>query len=256
MSLVTTDANPFAAIRSLIHRQAADGATLPVEGRLPGFEGATGWLNSEPLTPAGLRGRVVLVNFWTYTCINWLRTLPYVRAWATKYRDQGLTVIGVHTPEFGFEHDRDNVISVSQDENVDYPIALDNDYAVWRAFANNFWPAIYIADAEGRIRYHHFGEREYAMTEMVIQQLLMDAGARGHRRRAGERATAGLRGRCATGRPFGHRRPTSATAGPPASHHPTTSGPMRPTPTRSLPGFGSIGGRQSGIGRSRSTPRC
>jgi thiol-disulfide isomerase/thioredoxin len=179
MSLVTTDANALAAIRSLFHRQAAGGATLPVEGRLPEFEGATGWLNSEPLTAAGLRGRVVLVNFWTYTCINWLRTLPYVRAWAAKYRDLGLTVIGVHTPEFGFEHERDNVITVSRDENVDYPIALDNDYAVWRAFANNFWPAIYIADAEGRLRYHHFGEREYAMTEMVIQELLMAAGAEG-----------------------------------------------------------------------------
>ena len=181
MSVVTPDAPSDLGqlIRSLIHRQEAGGATLPDEGRLPGFEGATGWLNSEPLTPAGLRGRVVLVDFWTYTCINWLRTLPYVRAWAAKYRDLGLTVIGVHTPEFGFEHDRDNVIAAARDENVDYPIALDNDYAVWRAFANNFWPAIYIADAEGRLRYHHYGEREYAMTEMVIQQLLMDAGAEG-----------------------------------------------------------------------------
>jgi thiol-disulfide isomerase/thioredoxin len=181
MSIVTPDAGPELGqlLRSLIHRQEAGGATLPVEGRLPGFEGATGWLNSEPLTPEALRGRVVLVNFWTYTCINWLRTLAYVRAWEAKYRDQGLTVIGVHTPEFGFEHERDNVIAAAREENVDYPIALDNDYAVWQAFANNFWPAIYIADAEGRLRYHHFGEREYAMTEMVIQQLLMDAGAEG-----------------------------------------------------------------------------
>jgi len=166
-------------IRSLVHRLSDAESVLPVEGRLPGFEGATGWLNSEPLTPGGLRGRVVLVNFWTYTCINWLRTLAYVRAWAEKYHDQGLTVIGVHTPEFGFEHDRDNVIAVAGDLNVGYPIALDNDYAVWQAFANHFWPAIYVADAEGRIRYHHFGEREYAMTEMVIQQLLTDAGADG-----------------------------------------------------------------------------
>ncbi len=102
-----------------------------------------------------------------------------MRAWEAKYRDQGLTVIGVHTPEFGFEHDRENVIAAAKDENVEYPIALDNDYAVWRAFANNFWPATYIADAEGRLRYHHYGEREFAMTEMVIQQLLMDAGAEG-----------------------------------------------------------------------------
>jgi thiol-disulfide isomerase/thioredoxin len=192
MSIATTDADatsPSAGgvppsdlarlIRSVLHRQEADGATLPVEGRLPGFDGATGWLNSEPLTAAGLQGRVVLVNFWTYTCINWLRTLPYVRAWAEKYRDLGLTVIGVHTPEFGFEHDRDKVIALAGDLNVGYPVALDNDYAVWQAFANHFWPAIYIADADGRIRYHHFGEREYAMTEMVLQQLLMDAGADG-----------------------------------------------------------------------------
>ena len=164
-------------IRSLVHRLAEDDSVLPVEGRLPGFEGATGWLNSEPLTPAGLRGRVVLVNFWTYTCINWLRTLPYVRAWGSKYRDQGLTVIGVHTPEFGFEHELDNVIAQSRALGVEYPIAIDSDYAVWQAFANHFWPAVYIADAEGRIRYHHFGEREYAMTEMAIQQLLTDAGA-------------------------------------------------------------------------------
>ena len=164
-------------IRSLVHRLSDDESILPVEGRIPAFEGATGWLNSEPLTPAGLRGRVVLVNFWTYTCINWLRTLPYVRAWAEKYRDQGLAVIGVHTPEFGFEHDLDNVIAQSRALGVEYPIAIDSDYAVWNAFANHFWPAIYIADADGRIRYHHFGEREYAMTEMVIQQLLTDAGA-------------------------------------------------------------------------------
>jgi thiol-disulfide isomerase/thioredoxin len=163
-------------LRSIFHR-LGDLPDLPDEGPLPSFDGATGWLNSDRLTPAGLRGRVVLVNFWTYTCINWLRTLAYVRAWSTKYRDLGLTVIGVHTPEFGFEQDRDNVVALAGELRVDYPIALDNDYAVWRDFANNFWPAIYIADAEGRLRYHHFGEREYAMTEMVIQQLLMRAGA-------------------------------------------------------------------------------
>ena len=166
-------------IRSLVHRLSDDDSVLPVEGRLPGFVGATGWLNSKPLTPAGLRGRVVLVNFWTYTCINWLRTLPYVRAWSAKYGDQGLTVLGIHTPEFGFEHNPENVIALAGDLDVGYPIALDNDYAVWQAFANRFWPAIYVVDAEGRLRYHHFGEREYAMTGMVIQQLLVDAGADG-----------------------------------------------------------------------------
>src|SRR5918999_6257894 len=160
------------------HREAGTDF-LPSEGRLPPFEGATGWLNSEPLTTEGLRGRVVAVQFWTYTCVNWLRTLPYVREWAAKYHDQGLRVVGVHTPEFRFERNVDNVIAAAREMSVDYPIALDSNYAVWRAFANQFWPALYIADAESRIRYHHFGEGEYAMTEMVIQQLLVDAGADG-----------------------------------------------------------------------------
>ena len=140
------------------------------------FDGATGWLNSEPLTPEGLRGRVVLVDFWTYTCVNWLRTAPYVRAWAGKYADAGLTVVGVHTPEFGFERDVDNVVAQSRDLGVEYPIALDSDYGVWGAFSNHFWPAIYLADVDGRIRYHHFGEGEYAATEMAIQRLLVEAG--------------------------------------------------------------------------------
>jgi thiol-disulfide isomerase/thioredoxin len=166
-------------IRSIANRLAGDALRLPVEGRLAPFDGATGWLNSEPLTPEGLRGRVVLVDFWTYTCVNWLRTLPYVRAWAAKYDDAGVTVVGVHTPEFGFEGILENVVAQSRSLGVDYPIAVDTEYGVWRAFANHFWPAIYIADAEGRIRYHHFGEGEYAQTEMVIQQLLMDAGAKG-----------------------------------------------------------------------------
>ena len=166
-------------LRSFAHRLAGDTEVLPVEGHLPSFDGATSWLNSEPLTPGGLRGRVVLVDFWTYTCINWLRTLPYRRAWAKKYADAGLTVIGVHTPEFGFERDMDNVTARSRAFGVEYPIAIDSDYGVWQAFANHFWPAVYISDAEGRIRYHHFGEGEYAMTEMVVQQLLAEAGADG-----------------------------------------------------------------------------
>ena len=152
---------------------------LPVEGELGSFDGATGWLNSAPLTPAGLRGKVVLVNFWTYTCINWLRQLPYVRAWAGKYSGQGLVVIGVHTPEFGFEHNPDNVRRATAAMRVDYPVATDNDYAVWRAFDNYYWPALYFADAQGRIRHHNFGEGEYAQSEMVIQQLRDDAGATG-----------------------------------------------------------------------------
>ena len=166
-------------IRSIVHRLAGEEGALPVEGHLASFEGATEWLNSDPLTPEGLRGRVVLVDFWTYTCINWLRTLPYLQAWAAKYRDDGLTVIGVHTPEFDFEGNIDNVIAQSRRLGVGYPIAVDSEYAIWGAFANHYWPAVYIADEEGRIRFHHFGEGEYPMTEMVIQQLLRGAGADG-----------------------------------------------------------------------------
>ena len=165
-------------LRSLAHRPAGDADALPVEGHLPSFDGATGWLNSDGLTPEGLRGRVVLIDFWTYTCINWLRTAPYVRAWDAKYRGQDLTVIGVHTPEFGFERNLENVVAQSRSFGVEYPVAIDSDYGVWQAFANHFWPALYIADAEGRIRYHHFGEGEYAMAEMVVQQLLLEAGPR------------------------------------------------------------------------------
>jgi len=152
---------------------------LFVEGELPSFGGATGWLNSPSLTPAGLRGKVVLVDFWTYTCINWLRTLPYVRAWAAKYRNQGLVVIGVHTPEFPFEKNVDNVRRAAKEMKVDYPIALDSDYAIWRAFNNEFWPALYFVDAQGRIRHHEFGEGNYGRSEMIIQRLLAEAGARG-----------------------------------------------------------------------------
>jgi thiol-disulfide isomerase/thioredoxin len=175
----TRPANPPGLLRSLAHRLSGDTDVLPVEGHLPSFDGATSWLNSEPLTPHGLRGRVVLVDFWTYTCINWLRTMPYVKAWDAKYRDVGLTVIGVHTPEFGFEQNIDNVVARSHAFGVEYPIAVDSNYGVWEAFANHFWPAIYIADAEGRIRWHHFGESEYEMTEMVVQQLLLEAGVEG-----------------------------------------------------------------------------
>jgi thiol-disulfide isomerase/thioredoxin len=152
---------------------------LPVEGELPSFNGATGWLNSPPLAPAVLRGKVVLVSFWTYTCVNWLRQLPYLRAWAGKYADQGLVLIGVHTPEFSFEHNADNVRQAVQDMRVTYPVALDNDYAVWRAFGNHYWPALYFADAQGRIRHHHFGEGEYGQSEMVIQQLVAESGSTG-----------------------------------------------------------------------------
>jgi thiol-disulfide isomerase/thioredoxin len=152
---------------------------LAREGQLPTFGGATTWLNSQPLSAEDLRGKVVLIDFWTYTCINWLRTLPYVRAWAEKYQEQGLVVIGVHTPEFPFEHDLANVRQAAQAMRIEYAIAIDNDYAVWQAFNNHYWPALYIADAQGQIRYHHFGEGNYAPSEMVIQQLLSEIGKSG-----------------------------------------------------------------------------
>ena len=163
-------------LRTTTHPAAVQ---LPVEGRMPSLDGATGWLNSPPLTVADLRGRVVLVNFWTYTCINWLRTLPYVRAWADKYQDQGLVVIGVHTPEFDVEHDLDNVRRAATDLGVDYPVAVDNDYGIWNAFGNRYWPALYFVDAQGQIRHHQFGEGEYEQSEMILQQLLSEAGSGG-----------------------------------------------------------------------------
>ena len=149
---------------------------LPVEGVLPAFDGATAWLHAPPLTPAALRGRVVLVSFGTYTCINWMRTLPFVRAWADKYAAHGLAVVGVQTPEFDFEGNLDNVGRALEAMDVRYPVAVDNDYAVWQAFDNHYWPALYFADADGRIRHHHFGEGEYEESEMVLQTLLREGG--------------------------------------------------------------------------------
>lgn len=163
----------------VVQRMTGAAAQLPSEGELPPLNGATGWLNSQPLTAASLRGKVVLVQFWTYTCINWLRTLPYVRAWAEKYKDQGLVVIGVHTPEFAFEREVDNVRRAARDMRVVYPVAVDNDYAIWHAFKNQYWPALYCVDAQGRIRHHQFGEGEYEQSERVIQQLLAEAGVGG-----------------------------------------------------------------------------
>jgi hypothetical protein len=149
---------------------------LPVDGELPGFDNATAWLNAAPLTAPGLSGRVVLVSFGTYTCINWIRSLPYVRAWVDKYEGQGVTVVGVQTPEFEFEGDLDNVRRAITEMDVRYPVVVDNDYAVWRAFDNHYWPALYFVDAQGRIRHHHVGEGEYEESEMVLQMLLREAG--------------------------------------------------------------------------------
>ena len=151
-------------------------AQLSIEGDLPSFAGATGWLNSQPLKPSDLHGKVVLVEFWTYTCINWLRTEPYVRAWAEKYKEKGLVVIGVHTPEFPFEKDVDNVRKAAKDMKIDYPIAIDSDYQIWGAFNNQYWPALYFIDAKGHIRHHQFGEGEYEQSETIIQKLLVEAG--------------------------------------------------------------------------------
>jgi thiol-disulfide isomerase/thioredoxin len=158
-------------------------ARLPSDGELLSLGKATEWLNSPPLTAAGLRGKVVLIDFWTYTCINWQRSVPYVRAWADKYKDQGLVVIGVHAPEFAFERNLDNVRRFTKDLDVDYPVAIDNDFAIWRAFDNQYWPALYLIDAQGRLRHHQFGEGEYEQSEQVIQQLLAEAGHAGIERK-------------------------------------------------------------------------
>jgi thiol-disulfide isomerase/thioredoxin len=151
-------------------------AQLPIEGEMPSLGSATAWLNSPPLKADGLRGKVVLVNFCTYSCINWLRTLPYVRAWAGKYKDQGLVVIGVHAPEFGFEHDLDNVGRAVKNMRIEYPVAIDNDHAIWRAFNNEYWPTLYFVDTRGHIRHHKFGEGDYEQSERIVQQLLAEAG--------------------------------------------------------------------------------
>jgi thiol-disulfide isomerase/thioredoxin len=151
---------------------------LSGEGQLASLRTATAWLNSPPLTAEGLRGKVILIDIWTYTCINWLRTLPYVRAWAERYKAHGLVVIGVSCPEFPFEHDLGNVRRAAKDMRIEYPIAIDNDFSIWRAFDNNYWPALYLLDGDGRIRYQRFGEGEYEQSERNIQRLLKGAGAR------------------------------------------------------------------------------
>ena len=173
----TANGNMMAAGGAMKMAAKAAG-TLPVEGQLPPLDGAVQWLNSPALDAQALKGKVVLVDFWTYSCINCLRTLPYVKAWAEKYRDQGLVVIGVHAPEFAFERDVSNVTKAMKELGINYPVAIDNDYKIWRAFNNEYWPAHYFADAQGRIRYHHFGEGDYAESERVIQQLLREAGAK------------------------------------------------------------------------------
>jgi len=179
--LLASIAEPIESLAQerLMQTMAMRAHPLPIEGALPSLVGATTWLNSQPLTPEALRGKVVVVNFWTYTCINWQRSEPYVRAWADKYKDQGLVVIGVHTPEFAFEKNVDNIRPALTTFRINYPVAVDSDYAIWQAFANRYWPALYVVDANGKIRHHQFGEGEYERTEAVIQQLLREAGYSG-----------------------------------------------------------------------------
>lgn len=172
-SIVMTGAGPSTMMQA---KPGAGASNLSVEGMLPPLTGATDWLNSPPRTAAELKGKVVLIDFWTYSCVNCLRTIPYVRAWAEKYKDQGLVVIGVHTPEFAFERNVENIRAAVEKLRITYPVAVDNNYAIWRAFDNEYWPAHYFIDAQGRIRYHHFGEGEYDESERVIQELLAEIG--------------------------------------------------------------------------------
>ena len=174
---IGTPAQTPAAAKTIVQPMSPAPLALPVEGEMPSLGGATAWLNSSPLSTAGLRGKVVVIDFWTYSCINWLRSLPYVRAWHEAYKDRGLVVIGVHSPEFAFEKNIDNVRRAVNDMQIDYPVALDSDFAIWRAFQNQYWPALYFIDAHGRIRHHQFGEGDYDRSETVIQQLLAEAGS-------------------------------------------------------------------------------
>jgi thiol-disulfide isomerase/thioredoxin len=177
VSTATAEENLMTSIRSA--RAAPSEPALSDEGSMPDLEGATGWLNSAPLSRKSLRGKVVLVNFWTYTCINSLRPLAYVKSWAAKYKDAGLVVIGVHTPEFLFEHEPVNVENAVRNLNVTFPVAIDSNYKIWQSFNNQAWPAQYLVDVKGRIRYHHFGEGDYGEIERVVQELLKGNGATG-----------------------------------------------------------------------------
>jgi thiol-disulfide isomerase/thioredoxin len=232
---------------------------LPIEGGFPSLDGATKWLNSPTLTASRLRGKVLLIDFWTYTCINWRRTLPYIRAWAGKYKDQGLVVIGVSTPEFEFEKNVDNVRWALKDMRIDYPIAIDNDYAIWRAFKNEYWPALYFVDAKGHMRHHYFGEGEYEQSERVIQQLLAETGTVGI---SNEPATVDASGLEAApdlkpppiGIASSLRKTMSATSARRVSLLPVvqdrTSAPSTPPP----PGWHLISGLFQVTGRWRNTP--
>jgi len=181
--LAVTPAGPLAAPskastewRHPMKPMMTSSVPLPVEGELPSFAGGGEWFNSSPLTPAALRGKVVLIDIWNYSCINWIRQLPYVRAWAEKYKDRGLVVIGVHSPEFAFEANVDHVRRAVKAMRVTYPVVMDSDHGIWRAFDNEAWPALYFVDAHGRIRHHYYGEGAYDQAEEILLQLLAEAG--------------------------------------------------------------------------------
>ena len=193
-------------------------AGLGDEGRMPDLDGAVTWLNSTPLNSKSLRGKVVLFNFWTYSCINSLRELPYMKAWAAQYSDAGLVVVGVHSPEFGFERERTNVETAVRDLNVTYPVPIDSNRAIWRAFRNEYWPADYFVDAKGRIRYHHFGEGDYTQSERVIQTLLRENGAKDLNESLVLIAAVGPEAPRAT--TYGRLRPTPVTLAPKTSRRP------------------------------------
>ena len=252
-------ANPAMMMSATTAKAQPAAASLPTEGEMPPLSGAVAWLNSPPLTKEGLKGKVVLVDFWTYSCINCLRAIPYVRAWAEKYRDQGLVVIGVHAPEFAFEKNIDNVRHAVADLAITYPVAIDNDYAIWRAFDNQYWPAHYFIDAEGRIRHHHFGEGDYEESERVIQELLAEAGKTGLPGSLVAVARRRVRKPPRIWRMSDRRKPMSAMTGPPISSRPAARCRTRPmSMPRQRPG--STNGRSPATGRSaasmpRSTPR-
>jgi cytochrome c biogenesis protein CcdA/thiol-disulfide isomerase/thioredoxin len=233
-------------------QSVATSGPLPVEGAAPRLAGATQWINSPPLIMQQLSGKVVLVDFWTYSCINCLRSLPYVEAWAQKYKDQGLVVIGVHTPEFAFERDAGNVTKAVHDLGITYPVAIDNDHTIWRAFNNNYWPAHYFIDAQGRIRAHHFGEGDYDGSERIIQRLLAEAGDKA----APASCRSAARGSRPPPRPArARRRPMLATRRRGASPTLAALRLTRRTPTCCPPRSPSATGASAGPGRSGPSTR-
>jgi thiol-disulfide isomerase/thioredoxin len=221
---------------------------------LPSFGGATGWLNSPPVAAGELKGKVVLVQFWTYSCVNWLRTLPYVRAWSDKYKDQGLVVIGVHTPEFEFEKNVDNIRRAMESMRIRYPVAVDSDYAIWRAFANDYWPALYLVDAQGRVRHSHNGEGAYEETERMLPSCWWRREKLPRPRLSSPSRPAASRPR-PTSRTSSLPKPTSGTHAPRASRLGVASFPIARTSTPPPRASGATNGRSRETGRSAGKSR-